>query len=327
MDDTQERQVMTDYVHEAGGLRQAASEEERQAAIWVDLEAPEPAMLVRLSARFGVELPTREDQDEIEQSSRLYLEGGIPVMTVLLPARADSGEMEIAPVSFVLAPQRLVTIRHHAPRPFASFPGKAARASHGCASAEAVLVGLIEEIIDRLADITEQTGREIDVVARRIFGTAPMRTEDYRAALREIGRAEGRVMQLRESLTTMERMLGFLIPVMEGRKAGKALRGMLKSQYRDARTIAEQAGYLQQKITFMLDAALGLINIEQNAIIKIFSVAAVAFLPPTLVASSYGMNFVHMPELDWTLGYPMALGLMVLSAAVPLWFFRKRGWL
>ncbi|MCZ7674682.1 MAG: hypothetical protein M5U35_00590 [Roseovarius sp.] len=101
----------------------------------------------------------------------------------------------------------------------------------------------------------------------------------------------------------------------------------MRSQQRDARTIAEQAGYLQQKTAFMLDAALGLISIEQSAIIKIFSVVAVAFLPPTLVASSYGMNFVYMPELEWFYGYPAALGLMALSAAVPLWYFRRRGWL
>ncbi|WP_104019254.1 magnesium transporter CorA family protein [Roseovarius nitratireducens] len=318
---------MTDYTHEGGGLRAVASGDDTQGAIWTDLEAPDVQMLEHLSARVGVSLPTREDQDEIEQSSRLYLDGGVPVMTVLLPARSEAGEMEVGPVSFVLLAERLITLRHHAPRPFTSFPGKAARASHGCATPEAVLMGLVEEIIDRLADITEQTGHEIDGVARRIFGPGNMRTEDYRAAMREIGRAEGHVMHLRESLMTMERMLGFLGPVMDGRRAGKPLRGLVKSQYRDARTITEQAGYLQQKITFMLDAALGLINIEQNAIIKIFSVVAVAFLPPTLVASSYGMNFVHMPELEWGFGYPMALGLMVLSAAVPLWFFRRRGWL
>ncbi|MGR3374963.1 MAG: magnesium transporter CorA family protein [Pseudooceanicola nanhaiensis] len=318
--------MITAYAREGEGLR-ALGDGEDAAAIWVDLLAPDAQELALMSGRAGVDLPTRADQEEIEQSSRLYLHGGVPVMTVLLPTRSEAGEMEIGPVSFVLLGERLITLRHHAPRPFTSFPAKAARASHGCATPEAVLVGLVEEIIDRLADITEQTGREIDVVARRIFGTEKMRTEDYRAAMREIGRAEGRVMHLRESLMTIERMLGFLGPVMDGRKPGKGLRGMVKSQYRDARTITEQAGYLQQKITFMLDAALGLINIEQNAIIKIFSVAAVAFLPPTLVASIYGMNFEVMPELGWTYGYPLALGIMVLSAAVPLWFFRRRGWL
>ena len=318
---------MTEYVPDSGGLRPAATEEERQSAIWVDLDAPVPEMLARLSARFGVALPSREDQQEIEQSSRLYLEEGVPVMTVLLPSRQEDGSMETGPVSFVLMRERLVTIRHHAPRPFTSFPERTARAAQGPATPESVLMGLVEEIIDRLADITEQTGHDVDRVSQQIFGVDPVHTDDYRTAMREIARAERRVMQLRESLTTVDRMLGFLVPVMDERKSGKALRASLKTQQRDAHTIAEHAGYLQQKINFMLDAALGLINIEQSAIIKIFSVVAVAFLPPTLVASSYGMNFVHMPELEWPLGYPFAILLMIVSAVVPLWYFRKRGWL
>jgi len=318
---------MINYVQDAGGLRPDTSTGAEAAAVWTDLEAPEADVLARLSAQYGMQLPTREDQQEIEQSSRLYLDNGVPVMTVLLPARSGEGEMQIEPASFVLFDDRLVTIRHHDPRPFTTFPGKAGTTPHGVVTPDAVMIGLLEEIIDRLADITEQSGREIDRTAKRIFGSETLRTEEYRTALREIGRADGRVMQLRESLMTIERMLGFLGPVLEGRKTGKPLRGALKSQYRDVRTIAEQAGYLQQKTSFMLDAALGLINIEQNAIIKIFSVAAVAFLPPTLVASIYGMNFVHMPELQWPLGYPLAIGVMVLSAVVPLWFFRRRGWL
>lgn len=317
---------MIEYVAAAGGLTPAQGAA-AGTAIWIDLEAPDPDLLARLSARLGIALPTRADQDEIEQSSRLYLDHGVPVMTVLLPARSESGAMETGPVSFVLLRDRLVTLRHHSPRPFATFPERAARIDWGCDTAEAVLVGLLEEIIDRLADITEQAGREIDRIAGRIFGDVKLDTEAFRRTLREIGRAEGQVMQLRESVMTIERMLGFLVPVMDVRKPGKGLRAMLKSQYRDARTIAEQASYLQQKTAFMLDAALGLINIDQNAIIKIFSVVAVAFLPPTLIASIYGMNFEVMPELAWPYGYPFALGLMVLSAVVPLWLFRRRGWL
>ncbi|WP_111733282.1 magnesium transporter CorA family protein [Roseovarius amoyensis] len=318
---------MINYVQDAGGLRADTSAEAEEAAIWTDLEEPEAEVLERLSARHAIQLPTREDQQEIEQSSRLYIDNGVPVMTVLLPSRTGEGEMRIEPASFVLFDDRLVTIRHHDPRPFTTFPGKAGKSPHGTVTPDAVMIGLLEEIIDRLADITEQSGREIDQTARRIFGPETMRTEQYRTALREIGRADGQVMQLRESLMTIERMLSFLGPVLEGRKTGKPLRGTLKTQYRDVRTIAEQAGYLQQKTSFMLDAALGLINIEQNAIIKIFSVAAVAFLPPTLVASIYGMNFAYMPELQSPLGYPIAIGVMVLSSIVPLWFFRRRGWL
>jgi magnesium transporter len=295
--------------------------------LWIDMLAPDAQALAQMSGRLGIALPSREDQDEIEQSSRLYLEDGVPVMTALLPARNDAGDTIVGPVSFVLMADRLVTLRHHAPRPFSTYPDKAGKSSYGCASTEAVLIGLIEEIIDRLADIIEQTGRDIDALSKRIFGDNPLNTEAYRTALRDIGQADGRVMQIRESLMTLERLLGFLVPVIEARRSAKPLRGALKSQYRDVRTITEQAGYLQQKTGFMLDAALGLITIEQNAIIKIFSVAAVAFLPPTLVASIYGMNFEVMPELSWPFGYPLALGLMALSALVPLWIFRRRGWL
>jgi magnesium transporter len=283
--------------------------------------------LALVSGRAGIDLPTKADQEEIEQSSRLYLEDGVPVMTALLPARTGTEAMQMGPVTFVLRASQLITIRHHAPRPFETFPGRAGKSSLGCATAEALLVGLLEEIIDRLADITEHSGREIDAISRRVFGPDKMDTEAHRAALREIGAADTQVMHLRESLMTLERVLGFLMPVLDTLRAAKALRAMLKTHYRDVRTIAEHASYLQQKTALLLDATLGMINIEQNAIIKIFSVVAVAFLPPTLVASIYGMNFTHMPELDWPWGYPLALGIMVLTAVVPLWFFKRRGWL
>ncbi|PKQ13421.1 MAG: magnesium transporter [Alphaproteobacteria bacterium HGW-Alphaproteobacteria-1] len=318
--------MITAYVRDGEGLR-VLSNGESTAPIWIDLFQPDSDELALVSGRVGVDLPTKADQEEIEQSSRLYLEEGVPVMTALLPARSGTEAMQMGPVTFVLRPSQLITIRHHAPRPFETFPARAGKSSLGCATAEAVLVGLLEEIIDRLADLTEQSGREIDAVSRRVFGPEKMSTEEHRAALREIGAADTRVMLLRESLMTLERVLGFLMPVLEKIRTDKALRAMLKTHYRDAHTIAEHANYLQQKTALLLDATLGMINIEQNAIIKIFSVVAVAFLPPTLVASIYGMNFTHMPELDWPWGYPLALGIMVLTAVVPLWFFKRRGWL
>jgi len=318
--------MITAYMREGEGVRPQEDGSEAEP-IWIDMFRPDGEELALMSARLGFDLPTKADQEEIEQSSRLYLEDGIPVMTALLPSRTGTEEMLVGPVTFILRQGQLVTVRHTVPRPFETFPARAGKSSLGCATAEALLVGLLEEIIDRLADLTEQNGREIDAISRRVFGPAKLSTEDHRAALREIGVADTRVMQLRESLMTLERVLGFLVPVFDKLRSAKALRAMLKTHYRDAHTISEHASYLQQKTSLLLDATLGMINIDQNAIIKIFSVVAVAFLPPTLVASSYGMNFVNMPELEWTYGYPMAIGLMVLSAVVPLWFFRRRGWL
>lgn len=296
--------------------------------IWIDMLNPGEEERSALSQTLGLTLPSRADQDEIEHSSRLYSDQGTPVMTALVPALGDGRKALMAPVTFILTKTQLITIRHHDPRPFSTYPDRAGRSSVGCASAEAVLVGLIEEIIDRLADITEHAGQRIDVISQRIFqGDETADRVNHRETLREIGRNDGLVMQLRESLLTMERLMGYLTPVMDNRKADRSLRVSLKTQYRDIRTITEQAGFLQQKTELLLEATLGLINIEQNGIIKIFSVAAVAFLPPTLIASVYGMNFEHMPELGWTLGYPLALLVMVASSLGPLLYFRRRGWL
>ncbi|SEO58363.1 magnesium transporter [Salinihabitans flavidus] len=296
--------------------------------IWIDVQSPAEEERSALSQTLGVTLPSRADQEEIEHSSRLYSDQGMPVMTALLPSLGDGKKTVVAPVTFILTETRLITIRHHDPRPFSTFPDRAGRSSVGCASAEAVLVGLIEEIIDRLADITELAGQQIDIISQRIFQSDESQERvNHRETLREIGRNDELVMHLRESLLTMERLMGYLAPVMETRKADRALRTSIKTQSRDIRTITEQAGFLQQKTALLLEATLGLINIEQNGIIKIFSVAAVAFLPPTLIASIYGMNFEHMPELGWTFGYPLALLLMVASSLGPLLYFRRRGWL
>lgn len=305
-----------------GGLREG----DAQGAVWLDLLEPGDEERARAAEILGVSIPTREDQEEIEQSSRLYMVEGVPVMTVLLPSGFDGRRANLEPASFILMADRLVTLRHHEPRPFDSYPARAAQASLGARSAETVFLGLVEVIVDRLADITEQAGREIDALSRTSFAPEADSTPDHQAMLRAIGLADRLVMQLRESLLTLERMLGFLLPVLEQRHSGRELRGVAKSFLRDVRTIAEQAGFLQQKTALLLDATLGFINIEQAAIIKIFSVVAVIFLPPTLIASIYGMNFAVMPELGWRFGYPMALGLMVASVVAALVIFRRKGW-
>jgi magnesium transporter len=153
------------------------------------------------------------------------------------------------------------------------------------------------------------------------------RGPDYQAVLYQIGGQGDLVSDLADSLMTLDRLIAFMTLASAQRELGKDSRARLKSLSRDIRFLAVHAGSLSQKVTFLLDATLGMISIEQNAIIKIFSVAAVVFLPPTLIASIYGMNFIKMPELNWWFGYPLALGLMVMSAGLSLWFFRSRRWL
>ncbi|HEX2140311.1 MAG TPA: magnesium transporter CorA family protein [Woeseiaceae bacterium] len=236
----------------------------------------------------------------------------------------------MAPVTFVIASDALVTVRYHEPQAFRTFPLRAEKNSMGCDSAESVLMALLEVIIDRLADVLERAGRDIDHISHDIFQRpdgAKSRSRDYQKVLQDIGLKGDLTSNVRDSLASLQRVFGFLTQFTTERKSARDVRSRLKTLTRDAGSLTDHADFLSQKITFLLDATLGMINIEQNATIKIFSVAAVVFLPPTLIASIYGMNYEHMPELEWLFGYPFALGLMVASAILPYWYFKRRDWL
>ena len=193
-----------------------------------------------------------------------------------------------------------------------------------------VLIGLIETLIDRLADSIERMQREVDTLSHSIFemrGGAASRQRRFDVMLKSIGR-EGEVTgRARESAHSMGRLLTFFAHTANERKEDKPLQARIRTAARDVASLTDHVSFLASKIVFLLDATLGMINIQQNDIIKIFSIAAVVFLPPTLVASIYGMNFDVMPELKWVAGYPFALTLMVLSGVLPYLFFKRKGWL
>ena len=316
---------------------QAAAERAADAlpsdAVWIDLRDPTPTEIASVERALGIEIPTREEMREIEASSRLYTEASYLVMTAPVIHRATAEIPESGAVTFVLLPNVLVTVRFIDPMPFAQFARRVERNPALAASAQVVLLGLLESVTDRLADILEQAQTDMERVSREIFGTradaaaakGPRRKgPDLQDMLRRVGRGGDVASKARDSLLGLSRIALFLAAQAELRKETKA---RIKTLSRDIGSITDHAQFLAGKVNFLLDATLGLINIEQNAIIKIFTVAAVAFLPPTLIASIYGMNFEFMPELHWAHGYLWAIGLMVLSAIVPMWFFRRRGWL
>lgn len=323
--------MITTYSGEQGRLLRADLGAERlDEVIWIDLMQPTEEEEQQIEKQLGIDVPTLEEMQEIEVSSRLYFEGEAAFMTATLPAQTDTDEPLLAPVTFVLAGRRLITVRYHEPRVFHTLPQRASRVSMGCIDGACVLVALLEAQVDRLADVLERVSREIAELSRQVFkppGGAPRGNSDYRSTLETIGRKGDLTSNIRECLVSLERMLGFLGQAVQQQKADKELRVRVRTLSRDCQSLTDHSGFMTQKITFLLDALLGLINIEQNSIIKIFSVAAVAFLPPTLIASIYGMNFEFMPELDWMLGYPLALVLMVVSAVVPFFYFKWRRWL
>ncbi|WP_026868571.1 magnesium transporter CorA family protein [Inquilinus limosus] len=299
--------------------------------VWIDLFNPTAEEERLAEKQLGLFLPTREEMQEIEASSRLYQEDGGMFMTASVLYATETDVPGTAPITFVLKGQTLVTIRYAEPKSLTGFIAHAERQPTLCPSGSATLIGLLEAIVDRTADILERVAGEVDALSQRIFkvhpGAVHKRTtnEELEANLKQIGRSQNLVSKARESLVSLARLLSFLA-VGDATK-DKVFRTHLKSLSRDVASLTDHATYIGNNITFLLDASMGMINIEQNAIIKIFSVAAVVFLPPTLVASIYGMNFEVMPELKWAVGYPWALGLMVLSAVLPYLWFKRKGWL
>jgi magnesium transporter len=296
-------------------------------ALWIDLVSPGPAEREAVRMLMAIEPPTKEDMEEIEVSSRLYAEDGAIFMTALVMSRTDTAEPECQPVSFVLKGERLLTVRYTEPQPFNTFATRAERQTGMWGKGDIILAGLLEAIIDRTADVLERVGSEIDGVSRDAFrASAGDSQRDFQNILIRLGRHNDLCSKAREHLVSFSRMLAFLTQALET-KQNKEMKGHLKTMTRDVQALSDHASYLSNKITFLLDAVLGVVSIEQNRIIKIFAVASMIFMPPTLIASLYGMNFKHMPELAWVSGYPMSVGLMILSAILPFVYFRWRGWL
>ena len=320
--------MLSAYRTQHGKLATMTEAEDLAHAVWIDLLRPEPMEEIRVKGLVP-EIPTLADMEEIEISSRLYREAGFEYMTVMVPGLGDGDQRITGPVTFILGQQRLITVRHHAPRPFETYAIRADKVGLGCDRPERVFLGLVEEIIGRIADLLEGSGRALDKVTRSVFtprvggpSSALLQT-----ALETAGQQGDMVSNCRLSLLTIERALGFFLLTLEERGVAEALRPSVTGHLRDIGSLEVHGDYLSARVAQATDATLGMINLAQNNTVRIVSVVAVLFLPPTLIASVYGMNFVNMPELHQGWGYPMAVGLMVGSAALTFFVFRWKKWL
>lgn len=298
--------------------------------IWADLVTPTGEEEHLIESAFGIAVPTREEMAEIEPSSRLYIEDNARFMTAALIYDSDTDKPKITVVSFIIANGKLITVRYDAPKPFARVAAKLGRSCSPHMTGESVMMEILDAIIDRSADVLERVGTEVDLLSRRIFergGAQDDPNQSYQAILRGIGRKGDLTSKVRESLVSIGRLVLFLANETDNMKLTKEQRILVKSMARDATSLNDHASFLINKIQFLLDATLGMVSLDQNNIIKIFSVVAVVLMPPTLIASVYGMNFRHMPELEWAHGYPFALILMIVAAIAPYLFFKWKRWL
>ena len=300
-------------------------------ALWLDLLEPTAEETAYVRRELGVELPTREEMREIEASARVYEEGGALFLTATVLIHAEQPPPDTTEITFVLAGERLLTLRHADPQPFRGMAARLERQPPVPAGALALLCWLLDQLTGRIADVLERASVDIDGLSGGIFGAqARARAErpDLLRTIERLGRAGETAARARECLMTLTRVaraLGAaeLLPAA----ARKEARLRTKALSRDIASLTDHATFQAGEIGFLLDATLGMINIEQTGIIKIFSVLSIVLLPPTLIASVYGMNFEIMPELSWPFGYPLSLVLMALSAVLPFWYFRRRGWL
>ena len=293
---------------------------EWEAVAWVDLLDPEPEEKAWVERVWGIDVPSRSEMRELEASSRCYQEqDSLHLLTSFIVN--DPGPARTVDVWFNLHRGRLFTVRLEKLSPFRLFRLRAQSQPEEVREPIDIPLGIIEAEIDVLSDVLEAAYARLEKVSRAVLTEGARDLEDL---LEKLAAEEDLQGKSRLVLLDLRRSLTFLMRHVVGATARvNAIKGAL----RDIESLTSHSGFVFEKIKFLMDATMGFINLEQNKIIKIFSIAAVVFLPPTLVASIYGMNFHFLPELHWSWGYPFALALMVLSGIAPYWLFKRKGWL
>jgi magnesium transporter len=302
------------------------------ATIWIDIVDPTPEEDRLVEVALGIDIPTRAEAREIETSNRLYVEKGAYFMTAFVMYDIEKINPGSSNVTFILAGNRLVTVRYVEPKAFPFYLARVERGDATCNSAPAILIGLLETMLHRQADLIERIQDDVDKMAQGLFELDGKQKRKNRGQRHEVylkgtGRDADIIARTQECAISIERVLAYFNNAARDRGDHASIPERIESARRDNHSLIENMKFLQGRTSFLLEATLGMINTEQNQIIKLFSVMAVMLMPPTLIASVYGMNFKQMPELSFEYGYPMALGLMLLSGIIPFIYFKRKGWL
>jgi magnesium transporter len=303
---------------------------------WIDLLKPDPDEVAFVKRTTGLDMPSIGELSEIESSSRLRNQNGAIYLSAPLIYRAESDQPLTMPVGFVLMRERLITVRFEELNLFKTFIDRDLTAESDPLSSAAVFAGLMDAIADRLADILENIATELDELSHRLFHTPatepaarrpPAReSADLRIILRRVGHSGDLASKIRDSLLGIGRIVPYVLTVAADWLPPE-IKPRLDTVRQDVLSLSDYDTHIVNKVQLLLDATLGLINVEQNNIIKVLTIVSVVGIPPTLIASMYGMNFKGMPEYDWSWGYPYGLALIALSAILPVAWFKWRGWI
>jgi len=300
--------------------------------IWIDMINPDPSEEKYIEKILDIEAPTEKEMDKFEVISPFYKERDVEYMTVTILDKGCEDYPDSTAITFILTKKYIISTRYDKPRSFDYFNSWLIRNKSRSFTPEYILTSIIDFIVNCCADILEETGNEIDNLLKIVFekpiDKKKNSSEFYNDIIRRIGQTGAVISKNRESLVSLSRMIIYFSQIDHAKYMNKKdSRLRIKHISREIGSLSEYANFLSQRNSFLLDATLGMISVEQNIIIKVFTVAAAVFMPPTLIASIYGMNFKFMPELGMRLGYPMILIFIVISAILPYLFFKRKGWL
>jgi magnesium transporter len=302
--------------YDYGHARQAMAN-----SLWIDAHEPTEEEREELNSFLRAELPESDDVEEIEFSARYFQDStGIHVHSLFL-VPGELGRHKTATVAFILQDRRLISVREEEQADFRLLRMRARAGQVHVKSPQDLLVTMFEQKVENLADALEDIHRKLEEVSSMVLEDQEAELED---AIDRLAKLEDSNGKIRLCLMDTQRSISFL---QRHLRESFELQETAREIKRDVDTLMSHTAFLFDKINFLMDSTQGFINIEQNQIIKIFSIAAMVFLPPTVVASAYGMNFEYIPQSDWDYGFAVAIVLMILSAALPYLFFRRKGWL
>lgn len=320
------------YTQSESGITRAVGLEDQVncggTIFWIDLLTPDGEELKYVEKLCNIEMPTKDEMREIEATSRLYCEDGARFMTTSVLARVETDEPMIAEISFILKGPTLITIRYTDTYSFRVFSQQLLRMQE--TNRDVVFIGLLDHLVDRQADVLERFGGDLDALSKKVFGKGhsekdeKMDTDDLRDAIEELGRVGDLITRQRDALVSLLRLISFAGNEDSCTNKKNSLYVPLRPVSRDVNSLSEFASFLSNKINFMLDAVLGLINIQQNETVKLFTIMGVVFMPPTLISGIYGMNFKWIPWLDTEWGMWLSLLMMLATSVIPIYIFKKK---
>ena len=302
-----------------------------QSAIWVDLLNPSDAELAKARVEYGAAIPSRLQLEEIESTSRLRSVGDALILSMPIASISDTGETMPPPIGFVLTPNLFVTVRFA--ELHAVVPTIEKLKNETAPTSAEMFVTLVEAMVDYAADTLERYASELNAISRHVFSrygrgrqvTKALSSRALKVTLVEVGDTGDKLSHLRDSILGLQRIAPYVAD-KEGKWLDESVRERLKAVSQDVQSLTDFEVHLSDKVQLLLDAVLGFINTEQNDIFRVLTIVSVVGIPPTFIASMYGMNFDTIHEYHWHYGYAWGLGLIIVSAIVPIAWFKWRGW-